>query len=122
MQTPDPHTPPILRDKLCEDVFYLKITPQIHPDIADFLLEKGYKGVICECYGLGGIPSALLEKLGALVTGGVRVIAVSQCLQGGANLQIYAAHKRAADLGIEAWNMTGAGALARLMLELGEMM
>ncbi|MCL2109405.1 MAG: asparaginase domain-containing protein, partial [Oscillospiraceae bacterium] len=45
-EKPNPHAPPILRDKLCEDVFYLKITPQIHPDIADFLLEKGYKGVI----------------------------------------------------------------------------
>jgi L-asparaginase/Glu-tRNA(Gln) amidotransferase subunit D len=89
-------------------------------DIADFLLEKDYKGVVCEGFGLGGIPQGLLERLGELVSGGVRVIIVSQCLYDGADLNVYAAHKRAADLGIEAWYMTGAAALVKLMLELGE--
>jgi len=104
---------------LCEKVFLLKITPNINSDIAGFILEKGYRGVVCEGYGLGGIPSLLLEKLGGLVKSGVRVVVVSQCLYGGADLSVYAAHRRASDLGIEAWSMTGSAALVRLMIELG---
>ncbi|MDR2559355.1 MAG: asparaginase [Oscillospiraceae bacterium] len=104
---------------LCEKVFVLKITPNSSSDIVDFILEKGYKGVICEGFGLGGIPCGLLERLGELVISGVRVVIVSQCLCGGADLSIYAAHRKVRDLGLEAWSMTAAAALARLMLELG---
>ncbi|MDR2532646.1 MAG: asparaginase [Oscillospiraceae bacterium] len=111
---------PVLRDKLCEKVLYLKITPVINNDISDFILEKGYRGMICEGYGLGGITDGFLEKLGALVKSGVRVVVVSQCVYGGTDLNVYAAHKRASDLGIEAWSMTGSAALVRLMIELGE--
>jgi L-asparaginase len=106
--------------KICEKIFLLKITPNITVDIADFILEKGYKGVVCEGYGLGGIPSGLLGRLGELVQRGVRVVVVSQCLYGGADLSVYAAHKKAQDLGLEAWNMTGSAALIKLMFELGE--
>ncbi|MCL2639131.1 MAG: asparaginase [Oscillospiraceae bacterium] len=106
--------------KICEKVFLLKITPNMNSDIADFLLEKGYKGVVCEGFGLGGIPRGLLERLSELVTLGVRVVVVSRCLYGGADLGVYAAHAKARDLGLEAWSMTGSAALVRLMLELGE--
>ncbi|MCL1823717.1 MAG: asparaginase, partial [Oscillospiraceae bacterium] len=113
------NSPPVLRDKLCEKVFYFKITPNVNKDIIDFILEKEYRGVVCEVFGLGGIPRSLLERLGALVKSGVRVIAVSQCLFGSVDFNVYAAHKKAAEIGIEAWDMTGSAALVRLMLELG---
>jgi L-asparaginase len=108
---------PVLRNKLCEEVFYLKITPNISNDIIDFILEKGFKGVVCEAYGLGGVPEGLLLRLGELVKGGVRVVLVSQCLYGGVDLGVYAAHRRALDMGLEAWNMTGTAALVKLMIE-----
>ena len=111
---------PVLNDKICGKVFYLKITPNVDVGIADFILEKKYKGVVCEAYGLGGIPGGFLEKLGALVKNGVRVVVVSQCLYGNVDLSVYAAHSRARGLGIEAWKMTGASALAKLMIELGK--
>ena len=109
-----------LRDKLCEKVFYLKITPGTDPDIADFILEKGYRGVVCEVFGLGGIPKELLGRLGELVRSGVRVAAVSACLYGGADFSVYAAHRQAQEAGLEAWDMTESAALVRLMLETGE--
>ncbi|MCL2077327.1 MAG: asparaginase [Oscillospiraceae bacterium] len=117
---PNSCLPPVLKNNFYEKVFYLKVTPNISGDIVDFLLEKEYKGAVCEAYGLGGIPHGFLERLGGLVKSGVRVVIVSQCLFGGVDLSVYAAHKKALELGIEAWNMTGAAALARLMLELGE--
>jgi L-asparaginase len=104
---------------LCEDVFYLKVTPNVKADIADFILEKSYRGVVCEVFGLGGIPKELLERLGELVWRGVRVAAVSACLYGGADFGVYAAHRRAREAGLEAWDMTGSAALVKLMLELG---
>ncbi|MCL2698347.1 MAG: asparaginase [Oscillospiraceae bacterium] len=104
---------------LCEKVFVIKITPNMNGDIASFILEKGYRGVVCEGFGLGGIPYGLLERLGGLVKSGVRVVVVSQCLYGGADLNVYAAHRKAQEFGLEAWNMTGAAALVRLMIELG---
>jgi L-asparaginase len=102
----------------CEKVFLLRATPNMNGDIASFLLEKGYKGVICEGFGLGGIPTGLLAGLGGLVKAGVRVVIVSQCLYGGADPGVYAAHRKALDLGLEAWSMTGTAAFVRLMLEL----
>jgi L-asparaginase len=104
----------------CEKVFLLKITPNMNGDIADFILEKGYKGVVCEGFGLGGIPRGLLERLGELVKRGVRVVIVSQCLYGGADLSFYAVHKKAEALGLEAWALTGSAALVRLMFELAD--
>jgi L-asparaginase len=105
--------------EICEKVFLLKITPDMNGGIADFLLEKGYRGVVCEGFGLGGIPSGLLARLGELVKRGVRVVTVSQCLYGGADLNVYAAHRKALSLGLEAWSMTPAAAFVRLMLEIG---
>jgi L-asparaginase len=101
-------------------VFLLKATPGMDGGIAAYLLEKGYKGVVCEGFGLGGIPSGLREKLGVLVKHGVRVVVVSACLYGGADLSVYAAHRKALDLGLEAWNMTPAAAFVRLMSELSK--
>ena len=112
------NNPPVLRDRLCEKVFYLKITPAVNCDIVDFILEKDYRGVICEAYGLGGIPQGLLESLGNLVKRNIRVIIISQCLYGSVDINIYTAHRKALDLGLEAWDMTGAAALVKLMLEL----
>jgi L-asparaginase/Glu-tRNA(Gln) amidotransferase subunit D len=46
-------------------------------------------------------------------------VLVSQCLYGGADPAVYAAHRKALDSGLEAWNMTGTAAFIRLIIELG---
>ena len=42
-----------VRSNYCDKVFLLKLTPGLSPDFIDYLVEKGYQGIIIESYGLG---------------------------------------------------------------------
>lgn len=111
---------PALMDKLCEDVFYLKITPNLKENIIDFIKNNGYKGVICEAYGLGGIQENILNGLAMLCKNGIRVIIVSSCAYEGVDLNVYNVGIKAREAGIESGGgMTGSYVLLKLMWELG---
>ena len=43
-----------LKNKLCTDVFLMKLIPGTRPEIFDSLLELGYRGVVIEAFGAGG--------------------------------------------------------------------
>jgi L-asparaginase len=110
----------LLKDKLCTKVFYLKITPNLSGEIIEFIKNQGYKGLLIEGYGLGGIQETLLNSIGQLASEGVRVIFVSGCVYEGADLTIYQTGRAALKSGIEdGGNMTAAHALIKLMWELG---
>ncbi len=110
-----------LRDSLCEKVFLLKLTPNLSPEILEYIAEKSYKGIVVEGFGLGGIPdrNSWLEKLGALVKQGVRVIFVTACPEGSASLEVYSNSVKAAGLGIEdGKSLTPSSAVVKLMWEI----
>ena len=46
---------PRLCKEVNSDVFLLKLTPGLSPDIFDALVHMGYKGIVIEAFGLGGI-------------------------------------------------------------------
>ena len=78
---------------MCDKVFLLKLTPGLDPDIIDYLLEKGYKGIIIESYGLGGLPNEegndFAGKCKQAIEKGIKVVDLSQCTYDGADLNIY---------------------------------
>lgn len=104
-------------------VAVVKITPGLPSEVLEYYLDKGYKGIILEGYGAGGVPNAdnnWLPALEKLLKAGVRVICCTQCLYDGVHLDRYPIGILANRLGAEAaGDMTVEAALCKLMVELG---
>ncbi len=73
-------------------VFLLKVFPGTQPDIFDWIIKAGYRGIVLEASGLGGlhyIRRNLVDKLKQLNKHGIFVLVVTQCYYEKADLTIY---------------------------------
>ncbi|MCH5287480.1 MAG: asparaginase [Christensenellaceae bacterium] len=80
------------RPEVDSRVFLLKLVPGTQPDVLDFVAQAGYRGLVIEAFGLGGlhyIRRNLVEKLRMLRELGVRILVVTQCMYEKADLSIY---------------------------------
>ena len=71
--------------RLCTDmgkeVFLLKLTPGLNPAVFDMLAAMGYKGIVVEAFGLGGVNvlNKGLRGIRRAVEDGVSVVVTTQC-------------------------------------------
>ena len=85
------------------NVAVLPLFPGISAGILDGLLDSGIQGLVLECYGSGTGPSdnpAFLASLGRARDKGVVVVAVTQCHEGGVELDVYEAGSRLRSEGV----------------------
>lgn len=119
---------PVFNKNISEKVFVLKMIPSLKPDIIDVLINMGYKGIIIEGYGAGGVPTADCENnfipaLQKAIENNVAVVCATQCLYDGVHLDKYPAGILSEKYGaISSKNMTLEKTLAKLMLGIGNNM
>ncbi|MBO7184760.1 MAG: asparaginase, partial [Oscillospiraceae bacterium] len=114
---------PQLKTAVSDEVFLLKLTPGLSPRIFDALADMGYKGIVVEAFGLGGV-NVLNESLSAInrvLEKGINVVVTSQCLYDSSNLGVYQVGTRLLALGVvQARDMTSEAAMTKLMWGIGQ--
>ena len=92
-----------LDDKIEEKVAVIRLYPGLSPDIVDFYVDKGYKGIILEGTGLGHVnigDKSMLPQIKRAIEQKVIVTMTTQTIYGRVNPYIYSPARKLLDLGV----------------------
>ena len=114
-----PKGEPLLDDAIEPNVFLLKLIPGTRPEVFDDIARLGYRGVVIEGFGLGGLHCLrrnLLEGIQKLMDANVAVLLTTQCRYEPSDPTVYETGRLALELGIlQAYDMTSECAVTKLM-------
>lgn len=109
----------MLDDAIEPNVFLLKLIPGTRPEVFDDIARLGYRGVVIEGFGLGGLHCLrrnLLEGIQKLMDANVAVLLTTQCRYEPSDPAVYETGRLALELGImQAYDMTSECAVTKLM-------
>jgi glutamyl-tRNA(Gln) amidotransferase subunit D len=70
-------------------VALIKAYPDLHPDMINWYVEKGYRGIILEGTGLGHVGDYCFSAIQEAIEKDVVVAMTSQCIWGRLNMNVY---------------------------------
>lgn len=109
-------------DKLDDSIFLLKLIPTIEPELLSYIFKK-YKTVIVESYGVGGIPSYLVDafKVELEEDRKLNIVITTQVPMEGSDISVYEVGRRLDELNImESFDMTLESTVVKLMWAMAE--
>jgi len=117
----DPNRQLILKPNFSDKVALIKFYPGLNPEIIDFYVERGMRGILLEGSGLGHVSKFCFESLKRATAQGIVVAMASQCIWGRVNMNIYDTGRDLLNIGVvpleDMFPETG---LVKLMWALGQ--
>mgnify|MGYP001288006024 CR=1 FL=1 len=114
-----PREEPALDEAIDPGVFLLKLIPGTKTEVFQAIGEMGYRGVVIEGFGLGGIHCLrrnLLDGIKQLLGAGVAVLLTTQCRYEASDPMVYETGRLAVESGIlQGFDMTSECAVTKLM-------
>ncbi len=83
-----------LYDTIEGKVGLIKTYPGVTPELIDYHIDKGYKGLLIEGTGLGHVPENLIKPLQRANDEGIPCVMTSQCLYGRVNMNVYSTGRK----------------------------
>ncbi|MHB8118734.1 MAG: Glu-tRNA(Gln) amidotransferase subunit GatD [Methanothrix sp.] len=103
-------------DRLEPQCALVKYTPGSSPDILNYYIDKGYRGIVLEGTGLGHVASDWIDGIKRATEENIPVVVTSQCLRGRICDRVYDTGRDMLDGGaIEGEDMLPEVALVKLM-------
>ncbi|HIQ49848.1 MAG TPA: Glu-tRNA(Gln) amidotransferase subunit GatD [Nanoarchaeota archaeon] len=99
-------------------VALIKIHPGFNPELIEFLLEKGYKGIVLEGTGLGHAPDYTFDAIKQACEQAI-VCMTSQCIFGRINMKVYSTGRDLLKFGVIPCEMLPEVAFIKLSWALG---
>lgn len=125
--SPPPHQPALpkgISDEINSKVFLLKLIPGTSTKILDWVADAGYKGLVIEAFGMGGlhyIRRNLVDKLHEISQRGVITLVTTQCMYEKADFSLYEVGRNVLSPRVfSARDMTTEAAVCKLMWVLGD--
>ncbi|SFU54705.1 L-asparaginase [Clostridium sp. DSM 8431] len=69
-------------DKIESDVALIKCAAGMDSDFINYVIDKGYKGIVIEALGRGNIPPQMVEGVKRAIDKNIPVVIVSRCFEG----------------------------------------
>jgi glutamyl-tRNA(Gln) amidotransferase subunit D len=105
-----------LKEMLEPKCALVKYTPGSSPEILNYYIDKGYRGIVLEGTGLGHVASDWIDSIRRATEEAVPVVITSQCLRGRVCDRVYDTGRDMLDAGaIEGEDMLPEVALVKLM-------
>ena len=103
-------------DRLEPKCALVKYTPGSSPEILNYYIDKGYRGIVLEGTGLGHVASDWIDGIKRATEENIPVVITSQCLRGRICDRVYDTGRDMLDGGaIEGEDMLPEVALVKLM-------
>ena len=69
-------------DKIDKEVALIKCAVDMDSTFIDFIIEKGYGGIVIEALGRGNVPPRMVDGIKRAIDNNIPVIIVSRCFEG----------------------------------------
>ncbi len=99
----------------------IKFYPNLNPEILDWFIDKGYKGIILEGTGLGHVSKSFIKNIKKAIEKNLFIGMTSQCIWGTVDMLVYETGRDLLAAGVTPLgDMLSTTALVKLMWTLGQ--